>query len=75
MERFNGTVRDSEKTFRGLSNTDTAVFKGMKVHYNRVRKHNAIKNKTLHRGRRHLNGGTQQVENDHPELQFVLDRD
>lgn len=46
MERFNGTVRDREKTFRGLSNTDTAVFKGMKVHYNHVRKHDAIKNKT-----------------------------
>ncbi len=46
MERFNDTVRDREKTFRGLSNIDAAVFKGMKVHYNHVRKHDAIDNKT-----------------------------
>ncbi len=46
MERLNGTIRDREKTFRGLSAYDTAVFDGMKVHYNHVRGHDALKNKT-----------------------------
>ena len=43
MERLNGTIRDREKTFRGLGSTDTPVFKGMKVHYNHCRKHDSIK--------------------------------
>ena len=43
MERLNGTIRDREKTFRGLRGVKTAVFKGMKVHYNHVRKHDSIK--------------------------------
>ena len=43
MERLNGTIRDREKTFRGLSAPDTAVFDGMKVHYNHCRKHDSIK--------------------------------
>ena len=43
MERLNGTIRDREKTFRGLSAADTAIFDGMKVHYNHVRKHDSIK--------------------------------
>ena len=42
MERLNGTIRDREKTFRGLGCYDTAAFEGMKVHYNHVRKHDAI---------------------------------
>ena len=41
MERLNGTIRDREKTFRGLG-TDTSVFKGMQVHYNHCRKHDSI---------------------------------
>ena len=44
MERLNGTIRDREKTFRGLRTMKTAVFKGMKVHYSHVRKHDAIRN-------------------------------
>ncbi|MDE0091579.1 MAG: hypothetical protein OXP12_09600 [Thaumarchaeota archaeon] len=43
MERLNGTIRDREKTFRGLSAADTAVFDGMKVHYNHVRRNDSIK--------------------------------
>ena len=43
MERLNGTIRDREKTFRGLSAYDTAVFDGMKVHYNHCRVHDSIK--------------------------------
>ena len=43
MERLNGTIRDREKTFRGLRSPHTSVFNGMKVHYNHCRKHDAIK--------------------------------
>jgi len=43
MERLNGTIRDREKTFRGLGTVYTPVFDGMKVHYNYCRKHDAIK--------------------------------
>ena len=46
MERLNGTIRDREKTFRGLGTADTPVFDGMKVHYNHVRGHDALRNKT-----------------------------
>ena len=42
MERLNGTIRDREKVFRGLRSPDTAVFDGMKVHYNHCRRHDAI---------------------------------
>ena len=42
MERLNGTIRDREKTFRGLRSTHTPVFDGMKVHYNHCRKHDSI---------------------------------
>lgn len=42
MERLNGTIRDREKTFRGLDNMPTPVFEGMKVHYNHVRRHDTI---------------------------------
>ena len=42
MERLNCTIRDREKTFRGLGCYDTAAFEGMKVHYNHVRKHDSI---------------------------------
>ena len=42
MERLNGTIRDREKTFRGLGAPDTPVFDGMRVHYNHCRKHDSI---------------------------------
>lgn len=42
MERLNGTIRDREKTFRGLDNMDTANFDGLRVHYNHARKHQAL---------------------------------
>ena len=42
MERLNGTIRDREKTFRGLGAPDTPVFDGMRVHYNHCRRHDAI---------------------------------
>ena len=42
MERLNGTIRDREKTFRGLGTRYTANFHGMQVHYNHARKHGSI---------------------------------
>lgn len=42
MERLSGIIRDREKTFRGLHSEHTSVFDGMSVHYNHVRKHDAI---------------------------------
>lgn len=45
MERINDTIRDREKTFRGLKSFDSPVIKGFQVYYNYMRKHEAI-NKT-----------------------------
>ncbi len=42
MERLNGTIRDREKTFRGLRSPHTPVFDGMRVHYNHCRKHDSL---------------------------------
>lgn len=42
MECLNGTIRDREKTFRGLGTPGTPVFASMKVHYNHVRIHDGI---------------------------------
>lgn len=46
MERLNGEVRDREKVFRGLKKMDTEIIEGMWVHYNFVKKHSGINNKT-----------------------------
>lgn len=43
MERLNGTIRDIEKTFRGLGTVYAPVFDGMKVHYNHCRVHDSVK--------------------------------
>ena len=42
MERLNGTIRDREKTFRGLRSPQSPVFDGMRVHYNHCRRHDSI---------------------------------
>ncbi len=46
MERFNGTVRDREKTMRGLKRKRTPILEGMQVYYNFVRPHMALNGKT-----------------------------
>ncbi len=46
MERLNGTIRDREKTFRGIGTRETGIFDGMRVHYNHVRKHIALGGRT-----------------------------
>ena len=42
MERLNGTIRDREKTFRGLKTKRTAEFCGLRVNYNHARKHRSL---------------------------------
>ena len=43
MERLNGTIRDREKTFRGLQGRHTREFCGIRVNYNHARKHQTLK--------------------------------
>lgn len=43
MEYLNGIMRDREKMFRGLGHMGTPVFDGMKVPYDHVHRHDAIK--------------------------------
>ena len=45
MERLNGTIRDREQNYRGVSG-GTSVFKGLQTHYNHVRPHGALRGKT-----------------------------
>ena len=42
MKRFNGTIRDREKTLRGRDTAGTHVFEGIKVYHNHMRKHDSI---------------------------------
>ena len=37
MERLNGTIRDREKTMRGLKKVDTPILKGMQIYHNYIR--------------------------------------
>lgn len=46
MERFNGEVRDREKTMRGLKRNDTPVLKGYQIFHNFIRPHEALEGKT-----------------------------
>ena len=43
MERLNGTIRDREKTFRGLQGKHTREFCGLRVNYNHARRHQALR--------------------------------
>ena len=43
MERLNGTIRDREKTYRGLKTKRTTEFCGLRVNYNHARKHRSLK--------------------------------
>lgn len=42
VERYNGTVRDREKNFRGLKADDTPIIDLNTIFYNFIRKHSAI---------------------------------
>jgi transposase-like protein len=46
MERFNGEIRDREKTMRGLKTKDTAILSGYQIFHNYIRPHEALEGKT-----------------------------
>jgi putative transposase len=46
MERFNGEVRDREKTMRGLKTSDTPILSGYQIFHNYIRPHEALNGKT-----------------------------
>jgi len=46
MERFNGEIRDREKTMRSLKKNDTAILKGYQLFHNYIRGHEGLDGKT-----------------------------
>ncbi|MFH0896736.1 MAG: DDE-type integrase/transposase/recombinase [Candidatus Bathyarchaeota archaeon] len=46
MERFNGEIRDREKTMRGLKTKDTPILKGYQIYHNYIRGHSGLEGKT-----------------------------
>jgi transposase-like protein len=46
MERFNGEIRDREKTMRGLKTKETPILKGYQLFHNYIRPHEALEGKT-----------------------------
>jgi len=46
MERFNGEIRDREKTMRGLKKNDTVILKGYQLFHNYIRPHEGLDGKT-----------------------------
>lgn len=46
VERLNNTIRDREKTMRGLKIKDTPIMEGHRIAYNFVRPHEALDGKT-----------------------------
>jgi len=46
MERFNGEIRDREKTIRGLKKEDTPILSGYQIFHNFIRPHEGLDGKT-----------------------------
>jgi len=46
VERLHGTMRDREKTMRGLKVEDTPIVEGHRLYYNFVRPHESLDGKT-----------------------------
>jgi len=46
MERFNGEIRDREKTMRGLKTKDTPILTGYQIFHNYIRPHEGLEGKT-----------------------------
>jgi putative transposase len=46
MERFNGEVRDREKTMRGLKKANTPILSGYQIYHNYMRPHEGLNGKT-----------------------------
>jgi len=46
MERFNGEIRDRERTMRGLKKTSTPILSGYQLFHNYIRPHGGLSGKT-----------------------------
>ena len=46
MERFNGEIRDREKTMRSLKIKSTPILTGCQIYHNYIREHQGIANMT-----------------------------
>jgi putative transposase len=46
MERFNGEIRDREKTMRGLKIKDTPILQGYQIFHNYIRPHEGLEGRT-----------------------------
>jgi transposase-like protein len=46
MERFNGEIRDREKTMRGLKTKETPILTGYQIFHNYIRPHEGLEGKT-----------------------------
>jgi len=46
MERFNGEIRDREKTMRGLKKSETPILIGYQIFHNYIREHEGLEGKT-----------------------------
>lgn len=46
MERFNGEIRDREKTMRGLKAKDTPILAGYQLFHNYIRGYEGLEGKT-----------------------------
>jgi len=46
MERFNGEIRDREKTMRGLKTKETPILTGYQIFHNYIREHEGLDGKT-----------------------------
>lgn len=46
MERFNGEIRDREKTMRGLKKKETPILVGYQLFHNYIREHEGLDGKT-----------------------------
>jgi hypothetical protein len=46
MERFNGEIRDREKTMRGIKTKDTPILLGAQISHNYIRVHEGLEGKT-----------------------------
>lgn len=46
MERFNGEIRDREKTMRGLKKNETPILTGYQIFHNYIRAHEGLEGKT-----------------------------
>ncbi len=46
MERFNGEVRDREKTMRGIKTKDTPILSGYQIYHNYIRPHETLNGQT-----------------------------